>query len=243
MQLLNEYNKDCNLNVLGQGISNKPDINDSHDNGDIIQLFINNKKIIYLPSHNIRKQKIADHIQMVTYDILEAFRPKIKNPERHIPKEIRFNKETLDIITNSWKNYKVCKDNMKKNEVDSSIIPEEHPFRHMLFDYIPKEDTKEWNVEHEKKKEINKKFVEFLFTEYSKNKETRLVEFIVASNASAKQALVSMLLEEAHNQKLVNPETKGNLIGIFHALQFIQFMAVHGSYSSYELRAQIYEFT
>ena len=85
----------------------------------------------------------------------------------------------------------------------------------MLFDYIPKEDTKEWNVEHEKKKEINKKFVEFLFTEYSKNKETRLVEFIVASNASAKQALVSMLLEEAHNQKLVNPETKGNLIGIF----------------------------
>ena len=215
IQLLNEYNKDCNLNDLEHGFSNKDDINDSNDNRDILPLFINNKKIIYLPNHNIRKQKITDHIQMVTFDILETFRPSIKNSERLLPKEIHFKKETLDIIFNSWKNNEICVDNMKINEDKSSIIPEEHPFRHMLFDYIPKEDKKNWNVEYGKKKEINKKFVEFLFTEYSKNQETRLVEFIVASNASAKQALVSMLLEEAHSQKLVNPETKGNLIGIF----------------------------
>ena len=29
---------------------------------------------------------------------------------------------------------------------------------------------------------------------------------------------------------------------MWHALQFIQFMAVHGSYSSYELSAQVHEF-
>ena len=85
----------------------------------------------------------------------------------------------------------------------------------MLFDYIPKEDVKNWNDELEKIHDDHKKFVEFLFTEYSKNKKTRLVEFIVASNASAKQALVSLLLEEAHNKKLVNSEKIGKLIGIF----------------------------
>ena len=55
IQLLNEYNKDCNLNDLEHGFSNKDDINDSNDNRDILPLFINNKKIIYLPNHNIRK--------------------------------------------------------------------------------------------------------------------------------------------------------------------------------------------
>ena len=54
---------------------------------------------------------------------------------------------------------------MKNNEVESSIIPEEHPFRHMLFDYIPKQDTKEWNVEHEKKKKSIKNLLNF----YSQN--------------------------------------------------------------------------
>ena len=67
----------------------------------------------------------------------------------------------------------------------------------------------------EKKQEKDKKFVEFLLKKYSKNKKTRPVEFIVASSASAKQALVSLLLEKAHNKKLVNPEANGNLIGIF----------------------------
>ena len=88
---------------------------------------------------------------MVTYDILEAFRPTIKNSERRLPKETNFNKETLDTITDSWKNYKVCKDIIKTKRSKSSIIPEKHPFRHMLFDFIPKEDTKNWNVEYKKR--------------------------------------------------------------------------------------------
>ena len=88
---------------------------------------------------------------MVTYDILEAFRPTIKNSERLLPKEFSFNKETLDIITDSWKNNEVRKDNMKINENKSSIIPEDNPFRHMLFDYIRKEDKKNGNIEYGKK--------------------------------------------------------------------------------------------
>ena len=132
---MDECNKDKHLNILEQESSNKIESNDNHDN-DILPSFINHKKIIYLPTHNIRKLKIADHIQMVTYDILEAFRPNIKNSERLLPTEINFNKESLDIITDSWKNNEVRKDNMKTNEKKSSIIPEDNPFRHMLLAHL-----------------------------------------------------------------------------------------------------------
>ena len=40
---------------------------------------------------------------------------------------------------------------MKINENKSSIIPEDNPFRHMLFDYIRKEDKKNGNIEYGKK--------------------------------------------------------------------------------------------
>ena len=148
LKLLDECNKDNNINIIAQVSSNKVESNDKPDNKDSLPLFITNKKIIYLPTNNIRKLKIADHIQMVTYDILEAFRPTIKSLERQLPKENHFNIETLDIITDSWKNYRVYRDNMKNKENISSIIPEEHPFRHMLFDIIPKEDQNHCKVEY-----------------------------------------------------------------------------------------------
>ena len=95
-------------------------------------------------------------------------------------------KYLLDIITDSWKIGAVKKEHdIGENKEIVTIIPENHPFRNMLFDYVPKEDIKIWNDEHETKL-VNKNFVEFLFTEFSKNEDTRLVEFIVASNASAK---------------------------------------------------------
>ena len=105
-------------------------------------------------------------------------------------------------------NYAINKNaNTDKNNNIPTIIPENHPYRYMLFDYIPKEDIKKWNDKHEENQNNNKNFVEFLFTEYSKNRKTRLVEFIVVLNEFAKQALVSLLLEETHNKKLANSET------------------------------------
>ena len=72
-----------------------------------------------------------------------------------------------------------------------------------------------WNEEQKEKNDYKKHFLEFLYTENDGNQTTRLVDFIVATNASAKQALVSALLEEAHSRKLNNPESNGTLIGIF----------------------------
>ena len=153
---------------------------------------------------------------MVTYDILKAFKPNIENSEVSFPKLTNFNKESLDIISKSWKNSAKAKDN-NTEKIGNILtkIPENHPYRNLIFDYIPKEDVNNWNDKQEKKHENNIKFVEFLFTEYSNNNHIRLVDFIVTSNASAKQALVSMLLEEAHNMKLVNCKSIGKLIGIF----------------------------
>ena len=58
------------------------------------------------------------------------------------------------------------------------------------------------------------KFVEFLQSEYSVDNSVRLIDFIVASSASAKQAFAAVLMEEAHSKKLINPDTKGSLIAI-----------------------------
>ena len=106
---------------------------------------------------------------MVTHDILEAFRPTFTNSDCLMPKQINFGKEILDIINNSWKNYAINKNaNTDKNNNIPTIIPENHPYRYMLFDYIPKEDIKKWNDKHEENQNNNKNFVELLFTEYSK---------------------------------------------------------------------------
>ena len=57
----------------------------------------------------------------------------------------------LQIITDSWKNIAIIKNtNIDKNKNILTTIPENHPFRYMLFDYIPKEDVKNWNDELEK---------------------------------------------------------------------------------------------
>ena len=42
--------------------------NDNQDKVKNLPLYINQTNIIYLPSNNIRKLKISEHIKMVTYD-------------------------------------------------------------------------------------------------------------------------------------------------------------------------------
>ena len=215
-RMLDEFKKNQNLDMSEQVYSKSIDINDVNNKSESVPSYINQENIIYVPHNSIRKLKISQHIKMVTYDILKAFKPNIENSEVSFPKLTNYNKESLDIISKSWKNSANAKDNnTEKIGNILTIIPENHPYRNMIFDYIPKEDVNNWNDKQEKNHENNIKFVEFLFTEYSNNNHIRLVDFIVTSNASAKQALVSMLLEEAHNMKLVNYKSIGKLIGIF----------------------------
>ena len=129
---------------------------------------------------------------MVTSDVLNAFRPKIKNTNVIIPQEIEFNDVSLDMIKTSWEQYEPYKD--PKKDIGANIltiIPDNHPYKNILFEYTPKDETKKWTAEHEDSKESNQKFVEFLYSEYRTNKTIRLVDFIVASGASAKQAIAS----------------------------------------------------
>ena len=194
------------------------EINPNNNDEDIITLLniVNNRDIMYLPKQSIRKIKIADHIKMVTSDVLNAFRPKIKNTNVIIPQEIEFNDVSLDMIKTSWEQYESYKD--PKKDICANIltiIPDNHPYKNILFEYTPKDEKKIWTAEQEDSKESNQKFVEFLYSEYSTNKSIRLVDFIVASGASAKQALASVVLAEAHETKLKNRDAKGSLIGIF----------------------------
>ena len=141
---------------------NKLDNNNTNGKSKSLPQYINQSDIIYLSLKNIRKLKISEHIKMVTYDILEAFRPSMINSDCLIPKEINFGKEMLQIMTDSWKNIAIIKNtNIDKNKNILTTIPENHPFRYMLFDYIPKEDVKNWNDALEKIHDDHKKFVEF----------------------------------------------------------------------------------
>ena len=68
----------------------------------------------------------------------------------------------------------------------------------MLFKFIPKNKEITWNECSPSQGQDSKKFVEFLQSEYSVDNSVRLIDFIVASSASAKQAFATVLMEEAH---------------------------------------------
>ena len=78
---------------------------------------------------------------------------------------------------------------MDKYNSISTIIPQNHPFRNLLFDYVPKNKRTNWNEDEKKKYDYKQQFVEFLYTEHGGSQTTRLIDFIVTTNASAKQAL------------------------------------------------------
>ena len=136
------------------------DVSKNEKESGTVPLFINNNDVIYLPKKDIRKFKIAEHIRMVTSDILKALKPPVKKSKYQskyqIPKEIYFNNEDLKIITKSWEK----KDHHTDNKIDkynsiSTLIPQNHPFRNLLFDYVPKNKRITWN-EDQKKKTITK---------------------------------------------------------------------------------------
>ena len=95
-----------------------------------------------------------------------------------------------------------------------STVPMDHPYRNMLFKFIPKNKDITWNECSRSPDQDSKKFVEFLQSEYSVDNSVRLIDFIVASSASAKQAFAAVLMEEAHSKKRINPDAKGSLIAI-----------------------------
>ena len=84
------------------------------------------------------------------------------------------------IIPDSWKNHAINKNtNIDKNKNILTIIQENYPFGYMFFDYIPREDVKNWNDELENKHHDNQKIVEYLFTEYSKQKKLALLKLLL----------------------------------------------------------------
>ena len=125
------------------------------------------------------------------------------------------NKDQLDIIKKRWENYKIDH-NIEKVNLNNiqSTVPMDHPYRHMLFNFIPKDEDISWNECSPSPDQDCKKFVEFLQSEYSVDNSVRLIDFIVASAASAKQAFTAALLEEAHFKKRKNTDIKGLLIAI-----------------------------
>ena len=120
-KMIDELNKNKQLDIFEEGSVNKLDNNDFNCKSKSLPQYINQSDIIYLSLKNIRKLKISEHIKMVTYDILEAFRPSMINSDCLIPKEINFGKEMLQIITDSWKNIAIIKNtNIDKNNIDNN---------------------------------------------------------------------------------------------------------------------------
>ena len=177
--------------------------------------FINNSDIQYLPYISLRKRKIEDHIYLVTSDILDTFRPINKSYKTEFPLTLHLNKDQLNNIKKEWENYKIDP-NIEKVNLNNmqSTVPIDHPYRNMLFKFIPKNKEITWNECSPSPDQDSKKFVEFLQSEYSVDNSVRLIDYIVASSASAKQAFAAVLMEEAHSKKRINPDTKGSLIAI-----------------------------
>ena len=155
LKSLNSINQDGHFDNSEQDLNINIDNNCIHDKSESLPLYVNQSNIIYLSNNNIRKLKIAEHIQMVTNDILEAFRPCVNNSECILPEEYNFDTELLNIINDSWKNCSKNKDTVDKKTANMlTILPEDHPFRNLLFDYETKKDEKIWNDIHEKKRMI-----------------------------------------------------------------------------------------
>ena len=100
---------------------------------------------------------------MVTSDILKALKPPVKKSKYQskyqIPKEIYFNNEDLKIITKSWgKKEHHTENKMDKYNSVSTMIPQNHPFRNLLFDYVPKNKRTNWNEEQKEKNDYKKFF-------------------------------------------------------------------------------------
>ena len=122
------------------------------------------------------------------------------------------NKDQLDNIKKEWENHKIDP-NIEKVYLNiiQSTVPIDHPYRNMLFKFIPKNKEIAWNECSPSPDQDSKKFVEFLQSEYSVDNSVRLIDFIVASSASAKQAFAAVLMEEAHSKKRINADAKGSL--------------------------------
>ena len=130
--------------------------------------FINNSDIQYLPFISLRKRKIEDHIYLVTSDILNTFRPSNKSYKTEFPLTLHLNKDQLNNIKKEWANYKIDPNIEKVNlNIIQSTVPIDHPYRNMLFKFIPKNKEITWNECSPSPDQESKKFVEFLQSEYS----------------------------------------------------------------------------
>ena len=98
-----KYLENLQKHDIIENISEIEAIKSNKDNSEklcSIPDFVTNSDIIYLPVHNLRKTKISSHIQMVTNDVLKAFRPNINNSETILSEEIKLHhiKSVIEIM-------------------------------------------------------------------------------------------------------------------------------------------------
>ena len=175
--------------------------------------FANNSNIMYIPGNNIRKKKILDHISLVTSCYLEMITPSMSRQDFTTPVTTLFPKTSLNIITSAWKTYSPPDD--VKNKSTSCYLACDHPYQNMIFTFVPNDSCERWSSDSTRDPQSNQEFVQFLAKEFSSDGSIRLVDFIVASGTTARQAIASLLLEISHSAKLRNKDMKGVLTGIF----------------------------